>query len=500
MNNEKNTNITPVQKKQKAGLNKKYLKIGSFSITMTAVVIAVVIVLNLFAAEIPATFTKFDLSASNLFSIGEETETVLAGVEEDVTFTILAQRGSEDATITELLERYAALNSHIKIKTVDPITNPTYIEQYTSETLSQNSVIAESAKRYYVVDYYDIYTVEYSDEELYNYYYYGQYPTGTPYFSGELALTTAVDYVTRDDLPTAYSLTGHGETALSATMEGYISAENIAHVSDFSILTMETLPEDCSSVIINQPTSDISADECEKLKSYLDEGGNIILVTGALSFNSNLMPNLTALAKYMGLEPVDGIVIETDQNHYMMAEHYLLPNLGTTSMGPLALLPSNQIYVLANAAHGIISDGTRNVIPLLSTTSGAYVKGDLSGEDLSKAEGDIEGMVYVGAAVEIEADGTRADTGKFVWFSSPALPDESADMYVSGGNSSVFMAAVNWMSENKTSLSILAKQMQVEALTVPAADAGIWSVVVIFVIPLAAFACGFVVWYKRRKR
>lgn len=500
MNTENKTNITPVQKTKKAGLNKKYLKIGSFSITMTAVVIAVVIVLNLFAAEIPATYTKFDLSAASLYSIGEETETVLAGVDEDVTFTILAQRGSEDQTIMELLERYSALNDHIKIKTVDPITNPTYIEKYTSEALSQNSVIAESAKRHYVVDYYDIYTVEYSEEELYYYYYYGQYPTGTPYFSGELALTTAIDYVTRDDLPTAYTLTGHGETALSTTMETYISTENIARVSDFSLLTVEALPEDCSSIIINQPTSDISADECEKLKAYLEEGGNIVLITGALSYNSNLMPNITALAKYMGLEPIDGIVIETDQNHYMMTGHYLLPNLGTTSAGPLSLLPNSQIYVFLNAAHGILSDGTQNVIPLLSTTSGAYVKGDLSGEDLSKAEGDVEGMVYVGAAVEMSADGTRSDTGKFVWYSSPAIADETADAYVSGGNSAVFMSTVNWMNENTINLSILAKQMQVEALTVPAADAGLWSIVVIFVIPLAVFACGFVVWYKRRKR
>lgn len=502
MNNEKNTNITPV--KNKAGLNKKYLKIGSFSITMTAVVVAVVIVLNLFIAEIPSIYTKFDLSSTDLYSIGEETETVLAGVCEDVTFYILAQRGSEDQTVLELLERYSAINDHIKIKTVDPITNPTFIEQYTSESLNSNSVIAESSKRFYVVDYYDIYVrqldTSYTEEELYNYYYtYYTFPTVTN-FAGELAFTTAVDYVTRDDLPTSYSLTGHGETAVSSTYETYIDAENIARVTDFSLLTIDSLPEDCSSVIINQPTSDISADEAEKLKAYLDEGGNIILVTGALSYNSKLMPNLSSVAKYMGLEAVDGIVIETNQNNYMMNNHYLLPNIGTTSSGPLSLLSNSKIYVLANAAHGIISDGTSDIVPLLSTTSGAYVKTDLSAEDTSKTEGDIEGVVYVGAAVEIQGDGTRSDTGKFVWFSSPAIMDEAADMYVSGGNSAVFMATLNWMSENKTNLSILAKSMQVEALTVPAADAGIWSIVVIFAVPLVFFVSGFVVWYKRRKR
>ena len=47
MNTEKK-NETAVKK---PSLNKKYLKIGSFSITMTAVVIAVVIIVNMFIAE-----------------------------------------------------------------------------------------------------------------------------------------------------------------------------------------------------------------------------------------------------------------------------------------------------------------------------------------------------------------------------------------------------------------------------------------------------------------
>ena len=41
--------------KKNSGLNKKYLKIGSFSIAMSAVAVAVVIVINLIAASLPTT-------------------------------------------------------------------------------------------------------------------------------------------------------------------------------------------------------------------------------------------------------------------------------------------------------------------------------------------------------------------------------------------------------------------------------------------------------------
>lgn len=499
MNNEIKNNAPA----KKQSVNQKYLKIGSFSMVMSLIVIAVVVAVNLFAAELPSTLTKYDMSELDLFSITEETEQILAGVDTDVTFYILTQRGYEDSNIKELLGRYTALNPHIKVKTVDPIENPTFIEQYTTSQLNDNSVIAESALRNYVLDYSDIYVQSvdpsYTEEQLMQYYYtYYTLPTVTS-FAGELAFTTAVDYVTRSDLPTVYTLTGHGESALSAAYSTYINAENIAE-SSMTLLNIDAIPEDCTTILINNPTSDISADECTMLKSYLNEGGNIILVTSATGFSSNLMPNLTALAAHMGLEPVDGIVIETNRNNYMSYPHFLLPNLGAATTEPLSLLPSGQIYVLANASHGIIADGTTSVIPLLATTNAAYTKANLNAQSLEKEEGDLEGMVYIGAAVEGEGNGTRSDSCKFVWFSSPALTDESADQYVSGGNSAVFMASLNWMSENKTNLSIMAKTLQVQALTVPAAQAGIWSVVVVFVIPLSFLALGFAVWFRRRKK
>ena len=154
MNNEIKNNAPA----KKPGVNKKYLKIGSFSMVMCLIVIAVVIAVNLFAAELPTTLTKYDMSALDLFSITEETEQVLAGVDTDVTFYILTQRGYEDENMVELLGRYTALNPKIQVKTVDPIENPTFIEQYTTSQLNDNSVIAESALRSYVLDYYDIYT------------------------------------------------------------------------------------------------------------------------------------------------------------------------------------------------------------------------------------------------------------------------------------------------------------------------------------------------------
>ncbi len=481
-------------------LNKKYLKIGSYSIAVCAVVCAIVILINMLVGEIPSVYTKYDFSSLNLFSIGDETAEILAGVDEDVNVYILTARGSESQTTVEFLERYSGMNSHIKVSTVDPVTNPGFVEKYTDNELSDNSVIFESAKRSYVIDYNDIYPRQYSDEELYYYYYSGQIPAGTPYFNGELMFTTAVDYVTRDDLPVMYALTGHGETELDSTYASYISSENIA-TNELSLLTADEIPRDCTSILINVPTSDISADECEKLEKYLDEGGNIILVTGAVTYTSYSMPNITALCAYMGLESVDGMVVEGNRNNYLYDPRYLLPVLGTTYDGPLSLLSSSKIYTLMYASHGILDIGTHEVTPLMSSTTSAFVKENfLTDNSVTKSDGDISGMVYVGAAVTGEADGTRAENYKFVWFSSPSITDSSADSYVSGGNSAVFTSTLNWMSASKTNLSIMAKQMQVEALVIPESASAFWSVAVVFIVPISVFICGFVAWFKRRRK
>ncbi len=477
---------------------KKALRIGAFSVTLTVAVIVVTVLVNLIVSEIPSTLTKFDMTEQNYFTISSESADVIDGVDEDVTFYLLAQRGTEDSYILELLDRYAAMNSKIRVRTVDPVADPGFLSQYTDKSLSNNSVLAVSGKRSYPVDYYDIYVTEYSDEDYYYYYYYGQIPTGTSYFRGELLFSTALDYVTRDDLPVMYVLTGHGETDLDDAYRNYVTAANVA-LESISLLSVDEIPADCTVILINNPTADLSQTEAEMLTGYLEDGGQIILVTGMGSYESARMPNLTELAELAGMMPADGLVVETNRANYTGYPHYLLPVLGSGEEGPLALLSNRNLYVLAATAHGILPKDDADVITLLSTTTSAYVKKDISNNTLEMEEGDEVGRVMIGAATEVPTEDPGV-TGKFVWYSSATITDSGADQAVSGGNSALFMASVNWMARNKTDLSVAAKTIQKEALTLSESSVSLWSIVLIFVIPLLVLIGGFVIWLRRRRK
>jgi len=481
---------------EKKPINMRALKSGSYSLVISAVVLALVIVVNLIVTALPSAYTKLDASTVGLLEIGEETKAIAAGIDTPVTMYLIARRGQEDETILELLRRYEDLSPLITVKTVDPDTNPGFTSAYTDDSLSLNSVIAVSERRSYVVDYNEIYVVSYdnmTEEDYYNYLYYGIQPTGTPYFYGELMLSSALDYVTSPMIPTVYILSGHSEDALSNTVTATLTTNNIV-TAELGLLSADKIPSDCSAILVNNPKTDVSAYEAELLTEYLQNGGNMILITDYRHYSDAKMPNLAALAALMGMKAEDGILVEGNRSNYNGYPTMLLPVLSNS--GPATLLSSTNIYTMMPNAHGIVltGEGEAQAAALLKTTTASFVK--KAGANITtyeKEEGDVEGSFAVAAHAE-------RNGGKFVWYATPYILSDEMDYYVNGGNSTLFMSSVNWMCEKAVAVSIMAKTMQVQALVVPEGASVMWGTLLIGILPLAILGGGFAVWYTRRRR
>lgn len=174
---------------------------GSYSLIATAVVLAILIALNILVSALPANLTKYDISASKLYSITSNTKVVVNALEEDVTIYWIVQSGEEDDVIETLLNKYDSLSDHITVVKKNPDVYPTFAEQYTSETVQNNSLVVECGERSRFIGYDDIYVQE---PDIYSY----SYNTS---FDGEGAITSAIDYVVTEDLPQLYVVEGHGE-------------------------------------------------------------------------------------------------------------------------------------------------------------------------------------------------------------------------------------------------------------------------------------------------
>src|SRR5699024_3697865 len=88
---------------------------GSYSLIISAVVLALLIVVNLFVSALPTTLTKYDISSTQLYSITSNTKVVVNALEQDVTIYWVVQSGEEDDVIENLLGKYESLSDHITV-------------------------------------------------------------------------------------------------------------------------------------------------------------------------------------------------------------------------------------------------------------------------------------------------------------------------------------------------------------------------------------------------
>ena len=112
-------------KKQKKPVSLS-LRGGSYSLILTAVVLALVMVLNVLAGALPENMTKYDMSATKLYSVTGNTRAVISALEDDVTIYWIVQAGEEDDVIENLLGRYESLSEHIQVVKKNPDVYPAW--------------------------------------------------------------------------------------------------------------------------------------------------------------------------------------------------------------------------------------------------------------------------------------------------------------------------------------------------------------------------------------
>lgn len=471
--------------------NKKLLKHGTYSMAVTAVVIAIVVVLNLVVQEIPSKYREIDLSSQKLYTIGEQTEKILKNLKKDVTLYYIAQDGTESSDIKNLLEKYEEGSKHITVEQKDPAVSPKFASQYTSDNISNNSIIVVCGDKSKVVDYSSMY------ETSINYQTYSQEVTG---FDGEGQLTSAINYVVSDNMPVLYNLEGHDESSMSETMKETIEKANI-EIKFLNLLSEEAVPDDAECLFIFAPETDLTKEEADKIISYLENGGKALIVS---NYTDEDMPNFESVLENYGVQPVDGIVLEGNTDNYVSQNpYYLLPNIESGEI--TSELSSQSRYVLVPLAQGIkkadnIRD-TLNISSILTTSDSAYSKTNLKDMDtMEKEGGDIE--VPFDLAVSItEKVGDDKET-QIAYFASASIFNDSINSMVSGTNYELLSASLAWMcsTDDSNQISIPSKSYDTTTLTVPTADINFWSIFVTGVLPVCILLIGFGIWMKRRKQ
>ena len=461
--------------------NQLAFKGGSYSLVVTAVVLAIIIAVNIFASTLPTTLTKYDISSSKLYSITSNTKVVVNNLQQDVTIYWIVQADQEDDVIENLLGKYESLSDHIDVVKKNPDVFPTFTEQYTSEDVPNNSLIVESGERSRYISYNDIYMTE---EDVYSY-------TYTTSFDGEGAITSAIDYVITEDLPQLYVLEGHGETELPSTFADSIEKENM-EINALSLLTTKEVPEEADAVLIYNPQSDISEEEADILGEYAKDGGKLLVMSGPVEGGE--LTNLNSILADYNISVTEGIVVEGDSNYYAFGYPYvLMPEMASSEITDTLI--NENYYAIMPLSQGLQVGTTSagSVTELLTTSYDAFSKvAGFELETYEKEDGDIDGPFTLGVSIE------TSGSGQIIWFAASDFLNDMYNAYSSGANVDLAMNSLSSLIGEREAIAIRSKSLNYNYLTITDSTSSTLKTLMIGVFPLAYLGIGICIIMRKR--
>lgn len=457
-------------------------KRGSYTLAMTSIVIAIVIVFNMIVNLIPENKRQFDISSTNIYEISSKSKKVINKVDHDVTFYVLAEKSSTDKRIKTFINKYASLSDKIHIKWIDPVLHPSALTKYGTE---ENNIVISCKKTNRTT------TVSFDDILVSSASYYSTSSSASS-FDGDGQLTSALNYVTSDKEYKAYYTSGHGESSLSSEVTSLLTKSRVS-TSDLLLMTVTSIPDDCDLLIIDGATSDFTKDEVKLLSSYLKKGGKVVTL---LAQTNKSMKNLYGLLKDYGLTVQSGYIADTERS-YQGNYYYLIPNLSVS--GDMASGISSNSVMMINSKGMTQSTPARDSIStdsFMTTSSNGYAV-----TEKKQTQG-----TYVLGATSTESVKVKNSKGKkvtkesrlTVYGSNMLIDEQITSSFSSLENLTLFTNSVTASLDNADNVSISPKSLEVSYNTI--AHPGPFSILVVFVIPVGLIIGGFIVWFRRRRR
>ena len=274
-------------------------KIGLDVVVRTALVLAVVVMVNYLGAHF---FGRFYLSSQTRIQLAPQTLDLLKSLTNhiDVTLYYDKQEGFYP-TIVALLNEYHSANPRISVTTVDYVRDAGEAqkikEQYKlNSPTDKNLVIFDCEGRVKIVPGDALTQVKLEAVPNPKEREFRRRPIA---FNGEQAFTSMLLAVTSARPFKAYFLQGHGEPSLSDTGEtGYLKfgsllAQNYIAVTNLELFGDNPVPMDCNLLIIAGPRTELSETELQKIDQYLAQGGRLFVLF-----------NYFSIKRPTGLEPI----------------------------------------------------------------------------------------------------------------------------------------------------------------------------------------------------
>lgn len=493
----------------KKDINKRRkMKMGAYQTAIMLIVIVVVIVFNMLIAKMDM---KVDMNTDELYTLSEDSKTLLNELDSDVTIYYLCEEGKETMDFQEeyqeVLTQYGI---DITYKTVDfeqivnlygeydrvsvqkknPVLYPNCVKEYTDAEISNNEIVVVNEKtkksEHIVID--DIIV---KDSSL------GSLPVG---INLEAKVSSAIKKTANPSQTKVYITEGHGEE--DATLLQDFIENSAVDVESLKTTEMTAIPGDCELLIVFASKYDFTQEEYTMIKSYFEKGGKgmFFLNPAAESYT-----NFNQLLADYGVQASNYVVYETDSSYQYKSN--------TTILKP-AIAEGQEVDTECLIA-GCLAIGqteklksTLTVEPILTTSDKAFGR-SVSSADTSATmtDTDIAGPFHLAMRAEDEYPMQTiagADATRIVVFSSYTFVDENFFSTNQFGNRTLMANNLKWLlgdeAVSNDTLNITERKLYEVPAVISETDRNVWVTVLVFIVPIALLLGGVLIWNRRRKK
>jgi hypothetical protein len=440
---EKEKEETKNKKPSAMSFEGKRFSIGIFSTASVLAVLIMFIVVNLIASNF---MISIDLTSDGRYSISGESRTILRNVNEPVTIYTLFRLGEESFEIQEIINQYSAASPHVRVINRDPYIYSEFVRHYAEVnriSIPPGSIIVESDRRHRVILVDELVGVRIDPVTFQGYW----------ELELEPRISNAITFVTQEAELFAYELTGPGKTPLSDSMKAFMRDAGY-EVRQHNTL-IGPIPDDCHILIITTPSIDVTRDEANTIREYMNPEGRAGSVMFIIGETNTRLPNLMEIIEEHGLTVQTTIRVHDPQQSLHPHTTQLLPNMvGHTITTRVQNMAQNILFFpgsvpIRQVAGAPIPDNI-NVTALIRTSQNAFIKTS-RGLSMEFEPGDTPGQFNVAVAVSNEyiARG-RPFSSRFIIISNDNIMDDEHAWTL---NRQYLVAAMNWLinrPENET--------------------------------------------------
>lgn len=339
-------------------------------------------------------------------------------------------------------------------------------------------------------------------------------------FIDESSLTNALLQLANADERWVTFLTGHGERApdgIANSDLGQFGKEldrRKIKAQSINLATMPDIPGNSALLVITAPTVPLLAGERELVKRYVQQGGDLLLLTDPGNHY------LDALQQLLGLRQLPGTLVDSKSKLYgindpsfVLASDYP-PHPITQGLQTITVYP-------VTAALEIIEETDFQSVELLKSATQSWTEtGPIAGKIVFDADGnEKQGPLAFAYALTRPSTSSGQVLSTSSGQASSAISEQGQDRlaqqrivvvgdgdflsnaYIGNvGNLDMGLRMINWLIHDDRFIDIPAKIATDKSLQLSQISVAVIGFGFLVVIPLVLMGTGFYIWRKRKQR